>query len=694
MIRNPYQDLKYQMCHWQAFDYSTLHMIRSIKRPGNQKNSLPVNDCYIMADTETSKACPNERDKDGKYIPVYNYVVAWTVSIRAYHQNLVTLYGHRPDTLVECLARIQKNLHAKRTYVFFHNLAYDWVFIRRFLMKEWGDPVKQLNTKPHYPVLIEFKNGVILRDSLILAQRKLEKWADDMGVEHKKAVGYWDYDRIRNQGDEFTKDELIYIEHDTLAGVEALDIMSDRIRKNIATLPYTATGIPREQMRKRGKPHEAHTRFLQIAPSAEEQQILEEVYHGGFTHGNRFFIGDVMENVSCYDFSSSYPYCLLAFKYPGSAFTYHGTCSVSEILENADTYAFFFKLALKNVDLKEITFPMPALQLSKCVKCINPITDNGRIVAADLVVIWMNETDLKVVSSIYNWSDSIVTDCRFTTKAYLPRWFTDFVYECYEQKSRGKGGDPVEYNLLKMRINSLYGMTCQKPCKPDIEEDYESGEFITQQINFNDKYEKYLNNHGSVLPFTAGVWCTSYAMYNLFQLGRCAGTWLYSDTDSCYGQDWDLKYLEVYNQICKARIEANGYDPVLIGDREYIPGVAEFDGSYSEFVTLGSKRYCGRSTKDGKLHITVAGVPKKGAEQLQDDIRNFKMGMIFKGEQSGKLMHCYMFNDKIETDKNGNLYADSIDLNPCDYLLDQTDRFTLEELLSDDITINTADEDI
>ena len=146
---------------------------------------------------------------------------------------------------------------------------------------------------------------------------------------------------------------------------------------------------------------------------------------------------------------------------------------------------------------------MPALQLSKCVKCINPITDNGRIVAADLVVIWMNETDLRVVASIYKWSDSIVTDCRFTSKAYLPRWFTDFVYECYEQKSRGKGGNPVEYNLLKMRINSLYGMTCQKPCKPDIEEDYESGEFITQQINFNDKYEKYLKGiNGKILTTT------------------------------------------------------------------------------------------------------------------------------------------------------------------------------------------------
>ena len=694
MISNPYKDLKYEMMHWQQFDYAALHMIRGIKRPGNQKNSLPVNDCWIMADTETSKAHRNEKDNAGKYIPVYNYIVAWTISIRAYHTNIVTLYGHRPDTMVECLGMIQKNLHARRTYVFFHNLSYDYVFIRRFLYKEWGDPIKQLNTKPHYPVLVEFANGIILRDSLILAQRRLEKWAEDMGSEHLKAVGSWDYDRIRRQGEEFTEAEKTYIEHDTLAGVESLDIMADRINKTIATLPYTATGIPREQMRKRGKEHDAHERFTQIAPTAEEQQLLELVYHGGFTHGNRFYIGDVMDNVSCYDFSSSYPYCLLAFKYPASKFSYHGTCSVREILDHSDTYAFFFKLTLTNVDLKDPAFPMPALQLSKCIKCINPITDNGRIVAADLVVLWVNEIDLQIISATYQWDDSICTDCRFTTKDYLPRWFTDFVFECYEKKSRGKGGDPVEYNLLKMRINSLYGMCCQKPCKPDIVEDYESGDFITQEINFEEKYNKYVSNRGSVLPFTAGVWCTSYAMYNLFQLGQCAGTWIYSDTDSCYGQDWDKKKLDKYNRGCGEKLAANGYMPVVINGREYIPGVAEFDGSYTEFITLGSKRYCGRSAKDGTLHITVAGVPKKGAEQLNDDITNFRMGMIFKGEQTGKLMHCYIFNDRIEQDENGNLFADSVDLNPCDYLLDQTDRFTLEELLTEEILINTADGDL
>ena len=68
----------------------------------------------------------------------------------------------------------------------------------------------------------------------MLAQKKLEKWADDLEVEHKKAVGKWDYSKFRNQeGNEFTPDELEYIEHDTLAGVECLQKTLDIYKKKI-----------------------------------------------------------------------------------------------------------------------------------------------------------------------------------------------------------------------------------------------------------------------------------------------------------------------------------------------------------------------------------------------------------------------------------------------------------------------------
>ena len=125
-------------------------------------------------------------------------------------------------------------------------------------------------------------------------------------------------------------------------------------------------------------------------------------------------------------------------------------------------------------------------------------------------------------------------------------------------------------------------------------------------------------------------------------------------------------------------MEERGYPGIEHEGKIYYPGVAEFDGSYSEFKCCGAKRYACRYSNDkrnkkedrGKLKLTVAGVPKKGgAKCLKDDINNFRPGFIFDGEITGKKQHTHFYNP-IHTDKYGNLIGDSIDLSPCDYLLD------------------------
>ena len=46
-------------------------------------------------------------------------------------------------------------------------------------------------------------------------------------------------------------------------------------------------------------------------------------------------------------------------------------------------------------------------------------------------------------------------------------------------------------------------------------------------------------------------------------------------------------------------------------------GIYEFDGAFTEFKTMGSKKYAYRDLK-GKLHITIAGVNKSiGAIELE-----------------------------------------------------------------------------
>lgn len=702
-----YANLPYKMSWWQGFRYDKLSKaIRYIGRAGTKKENETYSDCWIMLDTETSKQCLNPKViEKGKEIllPVDNYVVAWTISIRAWHQNIVTLYGSKPSEMAYCIKLLLDNLPGAHTLIYAHNLPYDWVFIRDELIRAFGKPEKQLNIKPHYPLSIEFANGLILRDSLALSQRSLEKWASDLNVEHQKAVGCWDYEKIRNQSDirTLSEDELKYIENDTLAGVECLDKLSEALHKHVYSIPYTATGIPRDDIRKIGRQNHARDLFNRHHPDITLQQFLECAFHGGYCHANRHLIdvlvlAEIYGLIKCYDFSSSYPFNFLSEMYPTAFRPLVGINKVTDILARSKKYAFMFKLTLVKPKLKEYLYPMPYLQYSKATYILNPLLDNGRVLEADMIEIYLTEIDLGIIAEQYEWESDFVTNCYYSVKRYLPRWFTDYVYQLYSDKCTLKGEDTVLYAIAKAKLNSCYGMCVQKPCKPEISEVYESGEYeIQEDLSYEEMFEKYIKNPNSILPYQWGVWCTAYAARNLFELGKCCDLWLYSDTDSIYGIGWNDSKVQAYNENCIKKLKANGYEAVTCKGREYWLGIAEHDpeeDTYTEFKFMGAKRYAGRH-QDGSLKITVAGVPKKtGVKCLNNDLNNFKPGLIFDGGTTKKLTHTYIYKDKY-IDSRGNEVSNSIDLTPCDYLLDRVDVVPeWTDLITEDIDIQVYDD--
>lgn len=690
-------NVKYKCIDYRLFNYEILTNNVIYRHKQGAGSHETYNDIIIGFDTETSKQHKNETYiKNGQLMnkPVDNYIVAWSISLRLYGVNLVTLIGNKPSELVECMEQVNNALPGECSIWYCHNLSYDWTFIRKFMFDRFGHPNKELCTKSHYPIYITFNNGIILKDSLILAQRSLEKWADDLDVEHKKAAGSWDYDKIRNQSDRHSRQEIHYFEYDTLALVECIDATRIALNKRVDTLPYTATGIPREEVRKRGKQYNARDSFKRTVPPYEVYIILENVFHGGFTHANRYFIDWLItELVEAYDFASSYPFCMLSEKFPIERFMFYGSTTIEDILEQSDEYAFIFKLKMTDVKLKNYHWPMPALQFSKCTQTLNAVIDNGRILCADYAEIYLTEIDLAIIAEQYQFEEYRLEDVYFAEKGYLPRWFTDYIYQCFVDKTKLKNDDPVLYSIAKARLNSLYGMCVQKCIKQLIEEDYVTGEYTTKIEDPEILYEKYVKNHNSILPYQWGVWVTAYAFRNLFILGQCCETWIYSDTDSCYGINWDKEKIDEYNQSCKDKLIANNYGPVNFEGREYWLGVAEFDGAYSEFKVLGAKRYSGRDKDTGKLKITVAGVPKKtGVECLKDDINNFTKGLIFDGKTTGKLTHTYIYIDDIYVDENGNEIGDSVDLTSCDYLLDTTLISTWDDLMTEEVMVYAVDD--
>lgn len=676
------RNVDYQRAYWTDFNFSILHQIMYIRRPGKKKyDDRSYSDCIMMLDTETSK---NKKLEDGKE----NHVVIWTLSIRAFNHNIVTLWGRKPSECILCVDKLVDEIAGEIKVLYIHNLSYDWVFLRKFFIDTMGEPKKQLNTKPHYPVYIEFNNGLILKDSLILSQRRLEKWADDLDVEHKKAVGYWDYNAYRNQNYEYSEDELHYAEFDTLAGVECIQKTMDELGKRIYSMPLTATGIPREQVRERAG-SKYHEKFLNMALTYEEYQFALDVYHGGYTHNNRHEMGWIHEAI-CKDFASSYPYWMLVGKYPMEKFIETGAMTFEEILKYKDEYAFMIEVTFYNARLKDDGIPMPYLQYSKCLATYNDISDNGRILCATLCTIRVSEMDLDIILDQYDFDTYEITKLYTSKKDYLPRWFTDYVYECFKDKTMLKGGDPTSYALAKAKLNSLYGMCVQRPLRDNWIEDYQTGQFTCETQTGEEDYDKYINRITSILPYQWGMWVTIHAAYALFKLSKCIaddGLWLYSDTDSIYATKWDDERLKAYNNEVIERTHARGYEGISHNGRLYYMGLAETDGVYSEFKGLGSKRYSCRDKESGKLKITVAGVPKSGVKCLDDNIDNFKRGLIFRGAVTGKLQHTIVQADKIHIDEDGNEVGDSIDLSPCDYLLDEVNIYDWQSLFFGEMEI-------
>lgn len=240
-------------------------------------------------------------------------------------------------------------------------------------------------------------------------------------------------------------------------------------------------------------------------------------------------------------------------------------------------------------------------------------------------------------------------------------------------------------------------MTVQKLMKDDIIEDYNTGDYDILEKNTEEEFQKAVDNHNTFLYYPVGVWVTSYAMLHVLELTHCVNDRIYNalyvDTDSCYALDWNEKALEQYNKLCAAKLKAAGYKPVEHNGRKYIPGVAELDGEYTQFRTVGAKRYCCRK-KDGELKLTVSGVPKKaGAKCLENDIENFRRGFNFEGEITGKLTHLYQYVDKPYRNEYGDLVSDSVNLVPCDYLLDESIEHAVENFGKEDLYLDVFDEE-
>lgn len=581
------------------------------------------------------------------------------------------------------------NLKERYIVVYVHNLSYEFQFICKWF--NWIDIFADSERKP---IKAMTDSHFIFKCSYRLSGYSLEVLANNLKSHNiKKMVGDLDYNLIRNSKTPITKEELKYCENDVLIVTAYIDEQINEFG-NIEKIPLTQTGKVRRYVRKQCFQNKEYQYFIkELTIEKPEYMLLKNAFMGGFTHCNAMYTNKICKNVTSYDFTSSYPTVLISEKYPMSKGKEVYITTETELLNLIKNYCVLVDLQFTNI--KTSFMYEQIISYSKCRNIKNPLINNGRIVQADTLTITCTDVDFLNIRDFYKWDSMKIGLCYIYKKDYLPKEFIKTILHLYKSKTELKGvdGKEVEYLHSKELLNSLYGM-----CVTSIVHDtvnFNGAEWTTENGNLDEELKNYNTDKNRFLFYQWGVWCTAYARNNLYTgIKECKDDYIYSDTDSIkiFNADKHQKYFEEYNKWIVQKLEKclnyhkiplDYISPKTIKGEIKTLGIWDFDGFYTDFKTLGAKRYIFR--KDNKLSITVCGLSKKSGKEFIENQEKpflfFNDGMFVDCDHTGKMTHTYIDREieNVITDYLGNTayYHEKsfIHLEKTDYLLSLSDMY-------------------
>lgn len=583
-----------------------------------------------------------------------------------------TIIGRTWKDAIDLIDKLSSKLHLnndRRIIIYVHNLSYEFQFIQHYF--KW-DSVFALDTRKVAKAITT--NGIEFRCSYILSGYSLAYIGSNVLTTYhvEKMTGDLDYELIRHSQTPLTEKELRYIQHD---GLVVMAYIQERIEQdgNITRIPLTKTGYVRKYCRNaclyggggthkdKSKYYSAYRRVMNSLKitSVQEYHQLKRAFQGGFTHANALWSGNTINDVTSYDFTSSYPSVMIAEMFPMSSAKLVTIHSKEELQHYLHYYCCIFDITF--IGLDSITTADHPLSSSKCFKSSGVVIDNGRIVSADEVSTTITNIDYDVYLKFYSWQHCKIKNFRIYKKGYLPREFVLSILQLYHDKTTLKGvdGEDTAYMHSKENLNSCYGMCVTDICRPEINFNQDNGEWTTTACDESTQLQKYNESKSRFLFYPWGIFVTAYARRNLFTGIYALGSdYIYADTDSIKGANMDahLNYINAYNEQVKTKLlKAMKYQniddtfvhPKTIKGVEKWLGVWDFDGHYKQFKTLGAKRYMVKYDDD-KLSLTISGVNKKVAmpyliKTYGDKVfDNFKEDLAIGGDYTGKNIHTYL----------------------------------------------------
>lgn len=557
----------------------------------------------------------------------------------------------------------------KRCLIYVHNLEYEFQFMRKWF--DWHDIFADDKRQPLYAVT---KGGVEFRCSYRLSGYSLAKLADELRYyKTQKMVGDLDYSLIRHSNTPLTPKELKYCTQDTQVVV---CYIQEEIDKNgdIAHIPYTKTGYVRrycqdeclaihkqndDVSRLKGLKYRDVMQSLTL--TYDQYKMCKAGFQGGFTHANINYVNETLRDVGSIDFTSSYPFTMMAQYFPMSSPREVEVRDLKELEFYLSSYCCLFEVQF--INLKPLTTIENPISSSRCSYLEGYHINNGRVIDAKILETTITELDFDIYRNFYTWDGIKIGKFLVFYRGYLPTNLVKCLVKFYKDKTTLKGvaGKEEEYLQGKAMLNSAYGMAVTDIVRDDLEyhqemyaDEWQVGsETPVSQLN------RYNKNPSRFLYYPWGVWVTAHARHNLFKGIKAFGSdYVYSDTDSIKAinmdrhQDFIQNYnLHVREQLEKAAdfhgIPMSEFEPETIKGEKKLIGVWDYEGTYDKFKTLGAKRYLVQKGND--IEFTVAGVNKKAIKEymletygLDGVFDAFTRSLDIPAGRTGKLTHTYI----------------------------------------------------
>lgn len=299
-------------------------------------------------------------------------------------------------------------------------------------------------------------------------------------TKHQKKEGDLDYKKIRNSKTPMTLSEYRYCINDVVVGAEYMSYLFEEFTKKGKKFPLTSTAVLRNMMNEKSKDEiydDVKESVKKSFPSrrTEYLRLMNYLFRGGFTHANAFYVGDIMENVTCADYTSDYPSIMMQEKF-GTVFT--ETLMIGDKILNANNLqseeglralltmendiAFFCEATFKFIN--HTTYHSVESK-NKTIDNRNFVEDNGRLVRADSITVLLTEQDFHIYTRYYEWKSMTVKGLKMAIKKPLPKYVIDVIKDKYILKAtlkKAKKDDTPEYAMSKGILNAAFGATVQQ----------------------------------------------------------------------------------------------------------------------------------------------------------------------------------------------------------------------------------------